>query len=498
MRSRSDAVPQLVGNESNLGKPPAQRKSRQRPNKPISAERRMQNCRAQRAYRQRKRDKLKELEAKVASLEPGYNKPESVPNRTAGTPPTTADPLRIESSPSLQTLALTSTAIDSSQSYSLNAWDYNTNVWLDDPATSSLNVEMMTLPQISSDEGLPTVLENNPTESFSDMLHNTDTRELSSMVTLDASTSTTAGFSDNTATATSSSSLLSVNTSASMYSASRSHTCKDIHIHRPSGKALIRNPQLIRKWFQTLPQSTRRLLAQLAKDGDFSFVDVISSLLLAETNSNNIEDQILQGSDPDKTEARLSEMRFAISPATSYSPYRNALRIARFSYFAALFTNFSSLGFDFGLFLDEHSLSPFCANSPAEDANTSTATQDENIPFSLRPISSQYTISHHPYIDALPFPTFRRRALAALAADPPLLDEDDLCLDLMLHDGLVCWGSAGQNGMDYGTPWDSHSWEAKEWFLRKWKWLVGGQDGELWHSSRWWAAQRGEYISMRD
>ncbi|KAL6795258.1 hypothetical protein J3E68DRAFT_403750 [Trichoderma sp. SZMC 28012] len=496
MSSPSDTVPQLVGDESNVRKLPAQRKSRQRPNKPISAERRMQNCRAQRAYRQRKRDKLKELEAKVASLEPGY-KPGSIPNRTAVTPPATADPLGIEDSPSLQTHA-TSTAIDSSQSYSLNAWDYNTNVWLDDPASTSLNIEMMTLPQISSNEGQLTASEHNTTESFSDLLHNTDTRELSSMATLDAPTSTTAGLSDNTATATSSSSLLSVNTSASMYSASRSLTRKDIHIHRPSGKALIRKPQLIRRWFQSLPQSTRRLLAQLAKDGDFSFVDMISSLLLAETSSNSIEDQIFEVSDPEKTESQLSEMRFAISPATSYSPYRNALRIARFSYFAALFTNFSSLGFDFGLFLDERSLSPFCVNNAAEGTNTSTVTEDENIPFSLRPISSQYTVSHHPYIDALPFPTFRRRALAALVADPPLLDEDDLCLDLMLHDGLVCWGSAGQNGMDYGTPWDSHSWEAKEWFLRKWKWLIGGQDGELWHSSRWWAAQRGEYISMRD
>lgn len=496
MTSPSDTVPQLVDDESNVRKQLARGKSRQRPNKPISAERRMQNCRAQRAYRQRKRDKLIELEAKVASLEPGQG-PGPVPNRTAVTPLTTADPLPIERSPSLQT-HVTSTAIDPSQSYSLNSWNYDTNVWLDDPASSSLNIEMTTLPQISSYDGQPIVSENNLTESFSALLHNTDTGELSSMATLDASTSTTVRQSDNTATATSSSSLLSVNTSASMYSASRSLTRKDIHIHRPSGKALIRKPQLIRKWFQSLPQSTRRLLAQLAKDGDFSFVDMISSLLLAETGFNNIEDQIFEGSDPEKTESRLSEIRFAMSPAASYSPYRNALRIARFSYFAALFTNFSSLGFDFGLFLDERSLSPFCVNSPAEDANPSTATPDENIPFSLRPISSQYTVSHHPYIDALPFPTFRRRALAALVADPPLLDEDDLCLDLMLHDGLVCWGSAGQNGMDYGTPWDSHSWEAKEWFLRKWKWLIGGQDGELWHSSRWWAAQRGEYISMRD
>lgn len=205
--------------------------------------------------------------------------------------------------------------------------------------------------------------------------------------------------------------------------------------------------------------------------GDFSLVDVIKSQLRP---GNNLSSR--------------SPRQRTVEDST-YCPYRNVLYIARFSYFAALFANFSSLGFDFSLFLDETSVSPFVGHSDLDETD---------VPSSLRPLASQRSVSHHPYIDSLPFPEFRRRALAALSTNPPLLDEDDLCMDLMLNEGLVCWGSTSESGMDRGTPWDRLSWEAKGWFLRKWWWLVGGQDGELWQSSTWWASQRGEKISTRE
>ncbi|KAH8901839.1 hypothetical protein BR93DRAFT_942002 [Coniochaeta sp. PMI_546] len=254
---------------------------------------------------------------------------------------------------------------------------------------------------------------------------------------------------------------------------------KSIYIYRPSGKQVSITPRVVRDYLMSLPKITQRHLHGLAKGGDFSFVDIIQSLMQVACDANHT---------PRRLETLPPVIQASVEPVT-YSPYRNVLRIARFSYFAALFANFSSLGFEFSSFLDENSVSPFCGHADG-DANES------NFPDSLRPLLSQRTISHHPYIDSLPFPSFRRRALAALSTEPPLLDEDDLCIDLMLNDGLVCWGSAGDNGSDYGTPWDSHSWEAKEWFLRKWWWLVGGQDGELYHSSRWWASQRGEKVSL--
>ncbi|KAI8656484.1 BZIP domain-containing protein [Fusarium sp. Ph1] len=245
---------------------------------------------------------------------------------------------------------------------------------------------------------------------------------------------------------------------------------KVIQVSRPSGSMMSFSPRVLREFYTSLPKTARDELRELARAGDFSFVDVIKSRLAENNLSNRGPGQRTSGD-------------------STYCPYRNVLHIARFSYFAALFANFSSLGFEFSLFLDEASVSPFVGRSDLVDTD---------VPSSLRPLPSQRSISHHPYIDSLPFPEFRRRALAALSTDPPLLDEDNLCIDLMLNDGLVCWGSTSENGMDRGTPWDSRSWEAKGWFLRKWWWLVGGQDGELWQSSTWWASQRGEKISTRE
>ncbi|KAL6881168.1 hypothetical protein J3F83DRAFT_37569 [Trichoderma novae-zelandiae] len=494
MTGRSGTVPQLAGDESNATEPSSQKspRLRRRAHKPMTAERRLQNCKAQRTYRQRKRERLRELEAKVASLDHGTGSElHVVSGQDTVTPPTASAPNLLQFHQDSPPSHVASTAGSLPQPHA-DAWGHDGgNAWLEHLPSASFMMEMMALPDNIPNEGQSMVAEDTPNESFSALLHLAET---------EASTSTPAEPSNTTGfTASSSPSLFSTNTPASMYSAPRSQTHKEIQIYRPSSSPLSSRPQLIRKWFQLLPQSTRRLLSQLAKDGDFSFIDMISSsLFLADTSSTNSSGQGFEGSALKTAGRRLSEMRFVASPVSSYSPYRNSLRIARFSYFAALFTNFSSLGFDFGLFLDERSVSPFCTGDATEDANMNSPTTipADHIPLNLRPIPSQYTVPHHPYIDSLPFPTFRRRALAALAADPPLLDEDDLCLDLMLHDGLVCWGSASQNGMDHGTPWDSHSWEAKEWFLRKWKWLVGGQEGELWHSSRWWAAQRGETMSI--
>jgi hypothetical protein len=43
----------------------------------------------------------------------------------------------------------------------------------------------------------------------------------------------------------------------------------------------------------------------------------------------------------------------------------------------------------------------------------------------------------------------------------------------MFQDGLACWSNNGggkEGGM--GQPWDMRSWEAAEWFVRKWSGLV--------------------------
>ncbi|KAI8654748.1 BZIP domain-containing protein [Fusarium keratoplasticum] len=129
------------------------------------------------------------------------------------------------------------------------------------------------------------------------------------------------------------------------------------------------SPRVLREFYTSLPKTMRDELRELAKAGDFSFVDVIKSQLRP---GNNLSNQ--------------SPGQRTLEDST-YCPYRNALHIARFSYFAALFTNFSSLGFDFSLFLDETSVSPFVGRSDLDDTS---------VPSSLRPLESQRSVSHHP------------------------------------------------------------------------------------------------------
>ncbi|KAI1072620.1 hypothetical protein LB507_003146 [Fusarium sp. FIESC RH6] len=112
----------------------------------------------------------------------------------------------------------------------------------------------------------------------------------------------------------------------------------------------------------------------------------------------------------------------------------------------------------------------------------------------LRPIDKQLTFGHHPYIDVIPFKSFRENLIIALENEPSMIDEGILCHDI-LAGGFTCWGS-GRNphGMGAGVPWDSRSWEPSVWFLMKYRHLAGDWDGELWTSARWWHNARGERI----
>ncbi|EAW22111.1 uncharacterized protein NFIA_007880 [Aspergillus fischeri NRRL 181] len=113
----------------------------------------------------------------------------------------------------------------------------------------------------------------------------------------------------------------------------------------------------------------------------------------------------------------------------------------------------------------------------------------------LRPSIEQITVKHPPYIDVLPFRTLRKN----LILQQQEVDEDEFLRDAVT--GLVCWGGAGVGRKDRdtstgyastGTPWDNRSWEAKEWFLKKYWSLLGGEEGELVRQSEWWRNIRGE------
>jgi hypothetical protein len=108
-------------------------------------------------------------------------------------------------------------------------------------------------------------------------------------------------------------------------------------------------------------------------------------------------------------------------------------------------------------------------------------------PEALKPTTLQRTIVHHPWIDLFPFPNFRDRVLLAL--EKGMLDDDELCWDVLETDGrdidersaLIVWGDSS----------DPHAWDVNEAFLRKWGWLVW-ECRELLQATNDWQARRGE------
>ncbi|KAL8650557.1 MAG: hypothetical protein Q9210_003749 [Variospora velana] len=207
-----------------------------------------------------------------------------------------------------------------------------------------------------------------------------------------------------------------------------------------------------------------------------------------------------RGSDPFST----GEVKIHVfgPSVTAADPYVNNLRIETVCTTAALYRLGMYIGITEEMICADRSLSPFFLPSvgSADDmvkANAIGTAQRicETLKPDLRPSSEQIAVDHHPYIDILPFPMLRKN----LIMHQEEIDEDGFFHDMLT--GLMCWGGAGigrRNRQEFtgyastGTPWDVRSWEAKEWFLKKYWALVGGDDGELVRQSEWWRSMRGE------
>lgn len=124
------------------------------------------------------------------------------------------------------------------------------------------------------------------------------------------------------------------------------------------------------------------------------------------------------------------------------------------------------------------------------DLTALEATWSSSLPKDMRPTPAQIKFPHHPWLDIIPFPPLRDRAITLHALDPPMIDLNDLKTDIFLNSGLFCWRAGGAGGT--GQPWDMRSWEAEPWFLQKWWMLVGGETGEVWEQTRWWRTMRGK------
>ncbi|ETS79353.1 hypothetical protein PFICI_09206 [Pestalotiopsis fici W106-1] len=134
---------------------------------------------------------------------------------------------------------------------------------------------------------------------------------------------------------------------------------------------------------------------------------------------------------------------------------------------------------------DDDAISPFSLSGPLP-----LPLPDQTLyPEALKPTAVQYSVLHHPWIDLLPFPVMRERAIRAVSSG--VLDEDEIVLDLIevwpkdaVHTPfLIVWG-------DSSNPGD---WEATLPFLEKYGWLVWGCT-ELFESTNKWRSKRGEKL----
>lgn len=109
-----------------------------------------------------------------------------------------------------------------------------------------------------------------------------------------------------------------------------------------------------------------------------------------------------------------------------------------------------------------------------------------SLPPSLHPTILQLTLSHHPWIDILPFPRIRDNLLMY---DEDSYDKKELCRDLR---GFLEAPNARGGMLAWGDSWDPESWEVTEAFLEEWPWAVR-DCAELLASTNRWRAIRGEH-----
>ncbi|KAH8894608.1 hypothetical protein GQ53DRAFT_804822 [Thozetella sp. PMI_491] len=209
---------------------------------------------------------------------------------------------------------------------------------------------------------------------------------------------------------------------------------------------------------------------------------------------------------PSQTRDRLSAAMDLVRVARLPDVKRSRLYVAQLDFLAAAIENAGVIGLSQNaeVFNDE-GCSPYTQNqipTPKDDPERLARAQQQfcKLQKDLRPVDAQLTAVHHPWVDIIPFKTFRERCMAAISSTPPMIDEWEMCDDLF-KEALICWGSRGseeRGGMSAAVPWDARSWEPSLWFLKKYWFLVGGWDDEMWTAARWWHAMRDEELDVRD
>jgi len=161
-------------------------------------------------------------------------------------------------------------------------------------------------------------------------------------------------------------------------------------------------------------------------------------------------------------------------------PFMNTLQLARQSLFIAAMYNARALGIDLAQVMTPNYLSPFYRpTTPADDPKALVAAaSNPSFPAYLQPTLPQILFPHHAYLDLLPFPVLRARAIAFAVTRPLMFDPKELKLDIYVNAGLLCWNTGKRNTS--GHSWDMRTYEVAPWFMSKWKMLLVKEENDVW------------------
>jgi hypothetical protein len=155
------------------------------------------------------------------------------------------------------------------------------------------------------------------------------------------------------------------------------------------------------------------------------------------------------------------------------SPYQNNLECPLSTILSAYFHNANAIGLSLADILSNSS--PFSRpnTSMSDDPQailSEVRAQRPWIPSHLQPTLPQVLFAHHHYVDLLPFPGLRARAIlmglgGGMGTDVGMR----LKLDVFSY-GICCFRDGERGGS--GQPWDGKSWVVRGWFRKKWRLLI--------------------------
>jgi hypothetical protein len=195
----------------------------------------------------------------------------------------------------------------------------------------------------------------------------------------------------------------------------------------------------------------------------------VSQATLSRTNTS----QLFLPSDTADISYLLDTLTSDDLPTSSISP---ALSSQTANFMAGL-QNAIFLGITLSELVTTNYRSPFYRPSSPADSPSSllAAASSPSFPENLQPTLPQILFPHHAYLDIIPFPQLRARAITLMSANPPLFNPSELKRDIFLRQGLL-YLRDGDGEYGGGRTWDMESWKILPWFARKWRMLMTGDD----------------------